>query len=195
MRAEADWAIEERAMQLTVLHLTRREELTVTRAARDANVDFLVNVSKEGKLTGRVFAVEVKGRISLRGVGVLEAGSGEIRLSTHWASVIERASVGRGELPFPLCLFFFTMVDDHGYYAWLRRPVNDASAGEPVLRTERPTTLKPLTNDALDELVDSVTEWYDQRTVSPKPAKVRALPAKSSKSPARTRARRRVKTA
>jgi hypothetical protein len=189
------WAIEERAAQLAILHLTRRDDLTVTRAALDAKVDFLVNLGKEGKQTGRVFAVELKAGLFPQGAGTPKAGSSELLLPSAWESKLARVSEGYTDLPFPLCLFFFSMPSDLGYYAWLRRPSNEPGTGGPALRTEKPTALKPLTDIALDEIVASVNKWYDKLRVSSPLPEARSLAVRPSKNLPLSRPRRRIKTA
>jgi hypothetical protein len=194
MRADS-WAIAERAAQLAIVLLTRRDDLTVTHAATDARVDFLINVGNPGKQTGRVFAVELKASALPQSVGAPEADSSELRLRPAWTSKLAQVSASHADLPFPLCLFFFTMTDDRGYYAWLRRPAVDPNTGGPILHTNKPTVLKLLTDHALDELIASVNEWYDKRTIGSTPTRVRSLPTKLAKSPPHARPRRRAKTA
>jgi hypothetical protein len=138
-----------RAEKLAFLHLTRRDDLIVTEAAgRESGLDFLVTLARGGVPSVRVFGVQAKAREG----SVSDAGTLDTLMETRTAS----------EAPFPLCLFLFTMSDDRGYYRWVKKPVV-ASAEKAALGADGPTEWRPLDDEALQCIVDSVDAWYEAR--------------------------------
>ncbi len=63
------------------------------------------------------------------------------------------------ELPFPLCLFAFTMENDEGFYQWIVEPI--VIDGSPKLRLNRAKELSKLDKAALDRIVVQINQWYD----------------------------------
>jgi hypothetical protein len=140
-----------RAEDLAFVHLTRRDDLVVNRLdAANAGVDFLVTVTRGGTPTGRVFGVQVKAREApVRDLDDLGAND-----PTEVRSV--------ADAPFPLCLFVFTMRDDHGYVSWLKAPAPRARRA-PALQFAAQADWSELDPGALDGIVGAVDRWYDAR--------------------------------
>jgi hypothetical protein len=137
-----------RAEDLAFIHLTRREDLIVDRlASPGARVDFLVTVTREGLATGRVFGVQVKAR-----AGSVRSTAGLNRRISGVPSI--------ADVPFPLCVFVFTMEDDRGYYGWLREPVL-SNRRSPALRLVEQVAWSELDRGALAEIVHTVEAWYE----------------------------------
>ncbi|MBP0017171.1 MAG: hypothetical protein J7647_06375 [Cyanobacteria bacterium SBLK] len=65
-------------------------------------------------------------------------------------------------LPFPACVFFFTMDDDLGYYKWLKYPLSDARKRD-ELEGDR---WHSLDNNALAQIVEAIAIWYDAKNHS-----------------------------
>lgn len=59
-----------------------------------------------------------------------------------------------------MCLFFFTLEDDQGYYIWLKEPfINEKNL--PKLRPSTTLTLSKLDNAALERITSDVSAWYN----------------------------------
>lgn len=150
MTLQERWFIEHRGEALALLYLTRRDDLIVTRDYPDYGIDLLVEVLNEQHRTGRRFGVEIKVR---RQAHALTQKFIHTLVTPPQQKLLE-------SLPFPVCLFFFTMHDDAGYYQWLSAPVVTSEA-EPLLRKNTLNDLKGLDNDSLATIVTQVNGWYD----------------------------------
>jgi hypothetical protein len=64
-----------------------------------------------------------------------------------------------GPFPYPVCLFYFTMDDDQGYYSWVAEPA--VEAGQPRLLMHAAPHCRKLDAAALDDIVQKVDHWYD----------------------------------
>jgi len=64
------------------------------------------------------------------------------------------------DIPFPVCLFFFTMEDDQGYYKWVKES-GLTSKRTPKLALNREPELKKLTNREIGKIISKVNAWYD----------------------------------
>jgi hypothetical protein len=65
-----------------------------------------------------------------------------------------------GPFHFPVCVFYFTVKDDQGYYAWAYEPVVTAE-GQPRLEAHAQAHGLKLSNESLEEIVSAVKRWYD----------------------------------
>lgn len=160
MQKTEAWYLGERAEQLAIVYLSRRDDLVITRewAGSDGVIDLVVNLLKTGANTGRVFGVEVKALRSNRQIHpVSEPDVVRINLS--------RVPVPR-DLPFPLCLFVFIMETDEGYYRWVKKPVYGLSR-KPQLLLNDENTFRKLSTEAVNEIVLDVQGWYDCRVKIP----------------------------
>ena len=63
------------------------------------------------------------------------------------------------KVPYPVCILFFTMEDDAGYYTWVAEPV--MREGLARLRHRREADCRVLDRAGLDEIVRRVNDWYD----------------------------------
>ena len=156
-----------RAKALLTVNLTSRDDLAVEEVAADSGYDFIIRIVKDGSLTNRMFAAEVKA--SVRG-----DNAPTVQFPT-------RQLVYYKDIPFPVCLFFFLMSNDKGYYRWLVEPT--ITLGQPKLSfrvdeqalgakerkfvTFGPEEFAELNPESLGHLVGSVNAWYDERA-SPK---------------------------
>jgi type I restriction-modification system DNA methylase subunit len=64
------------------------------------------------------------------------------------------------ELPFPVCLFFFTLDKDQGYYKWILEPVIEEQ-GNSKLHFNQSHEFKKLTDEGIDNIISTVNRWYD----------------------------------
>ena len=64
------------------------------------------------------------------------------------------------EFPYPVCLLYFTMEDNRGYYTWIAEPVLTED-GKPRLQVHSAADCKNFDREALDKIVSQVDAWYD----------------------------------
>lgn len=154
------WYLTERAKQLAIVYLSRREDLVIRQesAATDSGVDLLVSLTKAGNYTGRVFGVQVKGLQSYKKIRRAPDSGNLVFDLKQWRFPLE--------LPFPLCLFIFVMEDDTGYYTWLKPPTSNFGK-QTSLRFQTTKELKPLATKVIDQMVAEVAEWYESRVKIP----------------------------
>jgi len=143
------WYIGERAEALARVYLTRRSDLLVKQENADYGVDYIVEITKNNRPTRRVFGVQVKARVA-----PITAGAKDSLTAFRFAPEIWMA-----EIPFPLCLFAFTMENDEGFYQWVVEPI--VTVDGPKLHLNTDTELSRLDNAALDRIVEQVNSWYD----------------------------------
>jgi hypothetical protein len=142
---------------MAVVLLTRRDDLAVERERADRGFDILVDILRDGKPSGRVFGVEVKGTSQADRNGHPDANR-QTRISAETLQPLR-------DLPFPVCLFLFEMETDRSWYGWLKEP--DADPSRPRELILHPTLpLAPLGNEQLNEIVDRVNAWYEHRVVT-----------------------------
>jgi len=154
MAAKKDaWYLESRAESLALMYLTRYPDLRIEKSPRDYGLDFLVTVPKGRGYTGRIFGIQTKGAVSAR-----QTSKSAVALPVEFARKELAAS---HDMPFPVCLFFFTMENDQGYYKWVKEPDLTAS-GAPKLIINKSTELKKLTNRELDTIISKLKTWYDK---------------------------------
>src|SRR5260370_676125 len=101
--------IEKRARALTMMLLTRREDLLVEEMKGDIGLDYIVRFHTKGKNGLREFAVQV--------TGVWAAGAKDDADKVVRQAVQQRKRYG----PFlrPVCQFLFTMENDGAWYTWV----------------------------------------------------------------------------
>ncbi|MBF2025295.1 MAG: DUF4365 domain-containing protein [Oscillatoriales cyanobacterium C42_A2020_001] len=155
MTANQAWYIGQRAESLAVMYLTRRSDLTISGKNQDnLGLDFLVTINQGNDSVGRVFGVQVKAQSSAKKVQV-QNGVFDINLK----NLDSREVI---EFPFPVCLFFFSLEDNHAYYKWLIEPVfENEKTAELVTNTKH--QFYPLTTESVDEIVSIINHWYDNR--------------------------------
>ena len=149
MKVEDKWFIDERTRALATMYLTRRRDLILKYEGEDAGIDILVEIDERMKTGRRMFGVELKGTKSKTTISLANKGL--------------KPSVQRfrrfPELPYPVCLIYFTMVDNAGYYTWLTEPVIETQSAK--LKRHEAADCRLLDRAGLDELVDRVNAWYD----------------------------------
>ncbi|MBI1927987.1 DUF4365 domain-containing protein [Candidatus Poribacteria bacterium] len=154
-KSKAPWFIGQRAEHLAILHLTRRGDLVVTQASTDDGPDILVEISRNNKVTGRIFGVQVKASQRFRIVPDNSLRGDEFKIPIRAFSMPE-------DLPFPLCLFLFQMENDEGFYRWLIEPIVRTES-RPKLLVNEENIFRKLTREELDSIVGQVNNWYENR--------------------------------
>jgi hypothetical protein len=151
MTAEA-WYIGQRAESLAIMYLTRRQDLTVSHQRDDYGLDLLVAIMVREQHSGRVFGVNLKASISLPN-----------SVKRGHTIAIPDENIQIIEFPFPVCLFYFTMEDDKGYYKWLLEPVL-TEANSTKLQWNSGHEFKKLSDSEIHKIVSQVNRWYDARS-------------------------------
>jgi Domain of unknown function (DUF4365) len=143
--------IEPRTRALATMYLTRRPDLILhyEDSAGDIRIDILVDIVNEKRTGRRMFGVELRG--TMQPATLAQANA----VLTPSINAMRR----RPSLPYPVCLFYFTMEDNAGYYTWLAEPVVKGNAAKLKLHDE--AHCEVLDRAALDAIVERVEHWYD----------------------------------
>ncbi len=147
----SNWYISERTRALAVMHLTRRDDLVVKEEVREPDqvLDLIVEIVDPRKTGQRRFGVYLQGTPST----TTEEHANKV------LGISLRRFHGYGEVPYPFCLFYFTMEDSQGYFTWVAEPMVDD--GRPRLRYHEEAHCTQLDRDVLDRIVLRVNAWYD----------------------------------
>jgi hypothetical protein len=145
-----EWFLAERARNLAAVVLTRRSDLDFKDVKEDTGLDYLVHIVHDHRPTGKSFVILLRGAMS----PVTEGHANKVLRPTV------ASFGGLGPFYYPVCLFFFTMRDDQGYYTWLLEPVITEQGSPKLIRRTDPDCRK-LDDDALDHIVSTVSAWYD----------------------------------
>jgi hypothetical protein len=133
-----EWFVAERARSLAAVFLTRRDDLDLEDSKEQTGLDYLVHIVHDHRPTGKSFGILLRGAMS--------------PVTARHANKVLRptvASFGRlSPFHYPVCLFFFTMRDDQGYYSWLLEPVI-TDQGSPQLTSRTEPDCRKLDDDAL----------------------------------------------
>jgi hypothetical protein len=150
-RTNRDEFVAERTRIMARVVLTRRDDLAISRPSEgDADVDLLVDIRDRHNPGLRRFGVLLRGASPPATPETLKKTfNSALRSVRHLKHVA-----------FPVCLLYFTMQDNQGYFAWLIEPVL-TEEGNPKLASPTVSTLVPLDDAALTEIVDRVRAWYD----------------------------------
>ncbi|HEY9660694.1 MAG TPA: DUF4365 domain-containing protein [Allocoleopsis sp.] len=149
MKRDLQHFIGERAEFLAIVHLTRRPDVVIERMRSDYGLDILVTTLKDKLPTGRVFGVQVKGQD--KAVNDLK----ELAISLTNPVIPDPQ-----DLPFPVCVFLFTMEDDRGYYRWTKySPSQSSQAANAVT----PHQWHCLDEHAVEQIIEDVNAWYDAK--------------------------------
>jgi hypothetical protein len=142
--------IDKRARALAMMLLSRHEDLLIEEVKDDIGLDYFVRFHTEGKEGLREFGVALRG-------GQPAATKGD-------ADEVLRPALQQmkpyGPFLRPVCLFFFTMENDGGWYTWVAEPI-ESEDGKPLLRSCAEPDCQQLDNRALKEIIERVDLWYD----------------------------------
>ena len=148
------WYIGQRSESLTVMYLTRRDDLIISRQQQDSSLDFLVTLLKDGNYTGRIFGVQVKATVSTPKL-IERNDIVEIQMDLGLSQFI-------AEFPFPVCLFLFNLENNQGYYKWIVQPVIEGQIYS-MLSLNKSKDFHKLTDEEISNIVSTVNRWYDSR--------------------------------
>ena len=133
-----------------MVNLTRRDDLVVMHAGQGIGLEFIVYIAKGQE------------EQSIRQFGVFLRGTKSPVTVSHLDKVLRptmQSFLRRGQFPYPVCLFDFTMDDDQGYYTWVAEPA--VTSDGPRLLMHDAAHCRKLDKEALDDIVDRVDRWYD----------------------------------
>ncbi|MEH2378021.1 MAG: DUF4365 domain-containing protein [Nostoc sp.] len=155
METAAPWYIGKRAESLAIVYLTRRDDLIISQPTPDKGLDFLITITKDGVSSGRLFGVEVKATVSTPGL-IQHHDIFKLKNNSNKNTNFFR------DLPFPVCLFFFTLENDKAYYKWILEP-NMNEQNNLGLNFNENDELKQLNDQEIANIISRVNSWYDQR--------------------------------
>lgn len=157
------WYFAERAESLLLLHLTRRNDLELLirpRGDEDSGLlDYLVYLKSGKHRTGRMFGIELKPSKNLKAKKIDESRNDSSLFAIRVPETLK-------EVPFPLCLVIFEIVDDRGFYRWFREPAIDAE-GRASLVCREENWFARLDCDSLDQIINQVNQWHEHRPSQP----------------------------
>ncbi|MEC4815029.1 MAG: DUF4365 domain-containing protein [Scytonema sp. PMC 1069.18] len=154
MTTQQTWYITQRAESLAIMYLTRRDDLIVSKQQPNYGLDFLVTIKKADEYSGRLFGIEVKAISSTP----KSSQNGDIVMINYSLNSIDSLR----ELPFPVCLLFFILDKDQGYYKWILQPVIEEKKNV-KLNFDKNPTFKKLTDEEINSIISDVNDWYDNR--------------------------------
>src|SRR4051794_1105044 len=112
-----------RVKDLAVMHLRRRKDLEARWAGNSEGwIDCVVEIKGKSAPSRRLFGVELRGTMS----PVTDDHANKVLRPSM------QAMLRKGEIPFPVCLLYFTMQNNEGRYTWFAEPVLED--GKPVLK-------------------------------------------------------------
>ena len=149
--------LEERAVSLATVLLTRHPRVLVTQSLRFEGFDLQVKITHGNRFSGRSFAVVVKARKKLDGIG-RRVGDSSVRLRAELVKALTNSAHAASDLPFPLLFMAFTMDSDSAFFGWLREP-----SGAARLETPKVELATEWTSGTHDDVIRKVEAWYDER--------------------------------
>jgi hypothetical protein len=143
MRTDLQAYINERARHLAFTHLAWQQSFWVDRN-QDPKLalDLTVTVLQEGQPTGRIFGVLAK---AVENILEQPPSQNVLQLYPEIREI--------QELPFPVYLMLFSMVNDRGYYCWLK-----------PLTTQDGLSWQLVDNDGMQSIGQDVNAWYSSKT-------------------------------
>lgn len=145
-----EWFVTERAKALATVFLTRRADLLVGETKEENGLDYTVRIKTRDSVGDRPFGV------------CIAAGMNPVTVegaNKPLKAVLEKVQA-LGPFLFPVCVFYFTVKDDQGYYTWAYEPVVTAE-GQLRLAAHAKAHGNPLSNESLADIVFAVKRWYD----------------------------------
>jgi hypothetical protein len=134
-----------RAEKLGYVYFSRLSDLIINEPNfKEPLFDYLIDIGENHKQTGRLFGVEVKSYNN-------DKGNLNGSLSTEYKNIA-----------FPALLVMFDNKNDHGYFKWIKKPVDD---GQLVFDTAK-NDIEELNDKSLNKIVTEVKDWYSRQYVA-----------------------------
>lgn len=156
MQREQPWYIGLRSKALAVVYLTRRDDLIVDTEKKEHDLDILVSIRQNGKNINRIFGVEVK---AIKSSPNIIQNDHIFNIEGANINVLQSRFI---KCNFPICLFFFTLDNDNGYYKWISEPILD-NENSNKLKSNGSPEFRKLTNEAINDIVSLVNQWYENQ--------------------------------
>jgi hypothetical protein len=148
-----EWFTAARAKALAYVLLTRRDDLEVRETKAENGLDYTVRIKSELDRGPQVFGVLL--RATMSPVTIDEANAQLEPTLTDQAAAD----------PFlPVCVFFFTVKDECGYYTWAHEPAVEEGRARLIPRAE--ADCHPLDDGSLERIVAQVAAWYNALSIS-----------------------------
>jgi hypothetical protein len=156
MQTEQPWYIGLRSKALAIVSLTERDDLIVYRDKKDHDLDVLVSISKNGEDINRLFGVEIK---AVKSTPKIIQNDAVFNIEGADVNVLQSRFQ---KCNFPICLFFFTLDNDNGYYKWISEPILD-NENSNKLKFNRSPEFRKLTKEAINDIVSLINQWYENQ--------------------------------
>ncbi|MBD2443160.1 DUF4365 domain-containing protein [Dolichospermum sp. FACHB-1091] len=156
MQIEQPWYIGLRSKALAIVSLTERDDLIVYRDTKDYDLDVLVSISKNGEDINRLFGVEIK---AVKSTPKIIQNDAVFNIEGADVDVLQSRLK---KCNFPICLFFFTLDNDNGYYKWISEPILD-NENSNKLKFNRSPEFRELTKEAINDIVSLINQWYENQ--------------------------------
>ena len=156
MQTEQPWYIGLRSKALAIVSLTERDDLIVYRDTKDYDLDVLVSISKNGEDINRLFGVEIK---AVKSTPKIIQNDAVFNIEGADVDVLQSRFK---KCNFPICLFFFTLDNDNGYYKWISEPILD-NENSNKLKFNRSPEFRELTKEAINDIVSLINQWYENQ--------------------------------
>jgi hypothetical protein len=147
MKRDLQEFIHERGENLAIVYLTRRSDLLIERITANQGIDLLVTIPQPQLPIGRMFGVQVK---------ALNQAFDHAQANLILPQNAQPTNLH--DLPFPVCVFLFSMTDDRGYYCWLKL--------DPTQSTLNMAGWAELEVHSIEPIINQVNAWYDARVHS-----------------------------
>jgi hypothetical protein len=134
---------------MAVVVLTRRGDLTVVDTKKDTGLDLHVQIEREDKPMRLTFGV------LLRGVASAVTAESANKMLGPTLGYFQ----GLRKFTYPVCLFFFSLRQDQGFFCWLAEPIV-TDRGPKLVHHDRANCV-PLTDEFLNHAVERIVAWYD----------------------------------
>ncbi len=121
-------------------------------------MSFLVEISKSDSRNGRIFGIQIEATVN--NAKVIENHNKTFEIKQDLPSTDSIS-----ELPFPICLFFWTLNNDQAYYKWVLEPIIETQS-YPRLLFNQSQVFKRLNNEEIEKIVFTVNNWYDSRSLA-----------------------------
>jgi len=153
--------LEQRAVALATVLLTRHPGVVVTQSVDDYGFDLQVHITRSNRFSGRLFAVILKARMKLDGIGKLVEGN-RVKLRAELVRALTKSAQAMRDLPFPLLFMGFSMDTDRAVFGWLRKPLGTGKLENPKIEVAAPWT-----SETHVDVIRAVESWYEARERRP----------------------------
>jgi hypothetical protein len=148
-----EWFIGEKAKALAMVLLTRRDDLEIRETKAENGLDYTVRIKSEEGAGPRAFGILIRATMS---PATIEQANAQMRPTM--------GGLVATQVLMPVCVFYFTVKDDRGYYTWAHEPVLEK--GQARLRARREPDCRPLDDESLEQILSLVGNWYDALSAS-----------------------------